>query len=71
MFGRQPNGMEREASMELVRLAFPRRTYTQSHADYVIEAFEELHAQRDDLTGFRIISEPERMRHFTCAFERI
>ena len=71
MFGRQPDGAEREASMELVRLAFPRRTYTQSHADYVIEAFEEVHAQKADLTGFRITREPKRMRHFTCAFERV
>ncbi len=71
MFGRQPDGTEIEASMELVRLAFPRRTYTQSHADYVIEAFQELHAQRGALKGFRITREPRRMRHFTCAFERV
>lgn len=71
MFGRQPDGTEIEASMELVRLAFPRRTYSQSHADYVIEAFQELHAQRGALKGFRITREPKRMRHFTCAFERV
>lgn len=71
MFGRQPNGEEVAAPMELVRLAFPRRTYTQSHADYVIEAFEELNAIKASLRGFRIIQEPQRMRHFTCAFERL
>ncbi|MEM9786247.1 MAG: tyrosine phenol-lyase, partial [Pseudomonadota bacterium] len=53
---------------ELVRLAFPRRTYTQSHADYVIEAFSELQAEIDSVAGFRIIKEPALMRHFTCHF---
>ncbi|MEO0607395.1 MAG: tryptophanase [Pseudomonadota bacterium] len=71
MFGRQPDGTERAASMELVRLALPRRTYTQSHADYVIEAFAEIHAVREKLCGFSIIREPQRMRHFTCAFDRL
>lgn len=71
MFGRQPNGDEVPAPMELVRLAFPRRTYTQSHADYVIEAFEEVHGMKNDLKGFEITREPKRMRHFTCAFERL
>ena len=42
MFGRQPDGSEIPAAMDLVRLAIPRRTYTQSHADYIVEAFEEL-----------------------------
>jgi tryptophanase len=71
MFGRQPNGEEVAAPMELVRLAFPRRTYTQSHADYVVEAFDELNAIKGSLRGFRITQEPQRMRHFTCAFERL
>ena len=39
--------------------------------DYVVEAFEELHAMKDTLRGFRITHEPQSMRHFTCAFERI
>ena len=68
MFGRQTDGSEKPAAMELVRLAFPRRTYTQSHADYVVEAFEMLNAEKSSLTGFRIIKEPKMMRHFTCAF---
>ena len=71
MFGRQPDGQEHPAAMELVRLAFPRRTYTQSHADYVVEAFEELQAEKDALSGFRITEEPSMMRHFTCKFEKI
>lgn len=70
MFGRQTDGSEKPAAMELVRLAFPRRTYTQSHADYLIEAFAELKDDVADLKGFKIISEPKLMRHFTCAFER-
>ncbi|MCK8462624.1 tryptophanase [Aliiroseovarius sp. S1339] len=69
MFGRQPDGSEQPAAMDLVRLAFPRRTYTQSHADYIIEAFGELAQMRDSLTGYRITWEPDLMRHFTCKFE--
>eukprot|EP00903_Cladosiphon_okamuranus_P003024 g3022.t1 len=69
MFGRQPDGREIPASMELVRLAFPRRTYTQSHADYVVEAFSEVQAIKDSLGGFAIESEPAQMRHFTCGFK--
>ena len=69
MFGRQPDGSEVAAPMDLVRLAFPRRTYTQSHADYVIEVFEELAAQKDSLKGMRIVKQPKLLRHFTCQFE--
>ena len=69
MFGRQPDGREIPAAMELVRLAFPRRTYTQSHADYVVEAFSEVRAVKDTLRGFSIESEPAQMRHFTCGFK--
>ncbi|MEL7108859.1 MAG: tryptophanase [Pseudomonadota bacterium] len=71
MFGRQPDGREIPAAMELVRLAFPRRTYTQSHADYVVEAFSEVQAMKDSLRGFSIESEPAQMRHFTCAFKSL
>lgn len=69
MFGRQPDGSEKPAPMELVRMAIPRRTYTQSHADYIIECFEELAADIDQLRGYRITWEPKLMRHFTCHFE--
>jgi tryptophanase len=68
MFGRQPDGSEKPAAMELVRLAFPRRTYTQSHADYIVEAFEQLQAEVHTLRGFAITQEPKQMRHFTCQF---
>ena len=71
MFGRHPDGSETPAAMDLVRLAFPRRTYTQSHADYIVEAFGELAAIKDSLSGYRIVKEPKLMRHFTCAFERL
>ncbi|OIP82666.1 MAG: tyrosine phenol-lyase [Rhodobacterales bacterium CG2_30_65_12] len=71
MFGRHPDGTETPAAMDLVRLAFPRRTYTQSHADYIVEAFGELADMKDSLRGLRIIEEPRLMRHFTCGFERL
>ncbi|MFK7847722.1 MAG: tryptophanase [Rhodothermales bacterium] len=69
MFGRQPDGSELPAKMELVRLAIPRRVYTQSHIDYVIECFEEVQSTKDKLTGFRIAKEPPALRHFTAQFE--
>jgi tryptophanase len=71
MFGRQPDGSEVPAAMDLVRLAMPRRTYTQSHADYIVETFGELCAMRESLRGYRIAREPKLMRHFTCRFERL
>ncbi len=69
MFGRQPDGSEKPAAMELVRLAIPRRVYTQSHIDYVIECFEEIHTMKDSLPGYRITYEPPLLRHFTAHFE--
>jgi tryptophanase len=68
MFGRRPNGTEAAARLELVRLAIPRRVYTQSHIDYVIECFENLKEQSNALPGFEITREPERLRHFTADF---
>jgi len=68
MFGRQPDGTEIPAAMDLVRLAIPRRTYTQSHADYIVECFEELVEVKDNLKGYRITKEPKLMRHFTSEF---
>jgi tryptophanase len=59
------------ARMELVRLAIPRRVYTQSHIDYVIEAVGEVFARRESLRGVRIIEEPPMLRHFTAKFEPI
>jgi tryptophanase len=68
MFGRSPDGSERPAAMDLVRLAMPRRVYTQSHADYIVEAFGELAAKKDAIGGFRIAWQPPMMRHFTARF---
>ena len=68
MFGRQPDGSEEPADMELVRLAIPRRVYTQSHVDYVIECFEEVYNRRDELCGYEITEEPPQLRHFTAHF---
>jgi tryptophanase len=69
MFGLQPDGTERAAELELVRLAMPRRVYTQSHADYVVEVFEEIVARREELRGLRIAWQPPQLRHFTVQFE--
>ncbi len=52
----------------MVRLATPRRVYTQSHADYVVEVFEDLVADKDKLRGYRIHWQPPAMRHFTAKF---
>ncbi len=68
MFGRQPDGSEEPAKMELVRLAIPRRVYTQSHVDYVIECFEEVYNRREELCGYEITEEPPQLRHFTAHF---
>ena len=64
-------GGDQPPSMELVRLAIPRRTYTQSHIDYCIEAILEVYAERDGLRGLRIVEEPPTLRHFTARFEEI
>jgi tryptophanase len=57
--------------MELVRLAMPRRVYTQSHIDYVIEAMEEIGERRERLRGLKIVEEPPSLRHFTARFEEV
>jgi tryptophanase len=69
MFGRHPDGSEQPADMDLVRLAIPRRTYTQSHIDYVIEVCGEVAARAGELPGYRIVDEPPALRHFTARFE--
>jgi tryptophanase len=60
-----------KSMMELVRLAVPRRVYTQSHIDYVIEVILEVKAKARDLPGYRITEAPQALRHFTAAFEPI
>jgi len=64
-------GKHAKPAMELVRLAIPRRVYTQSHIDYVIEVFGQLREKRSSLRGLRITEEPEALRHFTAKFEEI
>ena len=72
MFGRKDsNGNEVPAPLELVRLAFPRRVYTQSHFDYLVEVIEAVWQNRNDITGYRITRTPQFLRHFTCHFEPI
>jgi tryptophanase len=68
MFGLKPDGTEVAAPMDLVRMAFPRRVYTQSHADYIVEVFEEIVARKDSLKGMKITWQPSAMRHFTAKF---
>jgi len=70
MFGKYAeNGELVPSSMELVRLAIPRRVYTQSHMEYVAETFEEVLRSREQVRGYRIVKEPEFLRHFTAHFE--
>jgi tryptophanase len=57
--------------MELVRLAIPRRVYTQSHIDYVVEAVAEVFAARERLRGLRILEAPPTLRHFTARFAEV
>ena len=57
--------------MELVRLALPRRTYTQSHLDYVVEVMKTIYKKREKLSGYKITKAPELMRHFSAVFEPI
>jgi tryptophanase len=71
MFGRHPDGSETPANMELVRLAIPRRVYTQSHVDYVIEVVRWVAERAAQLPGYRIVSQPLQLRHFTARFEPI
>jgi tryptophanase len=70
MFGHfDDDGREQPSPLELVRLAFPRRVYTQSHFDYLIEVIEQVWRERDRILGHRITRQPKLLRHFTCHFE--
>ena len=69
MFGMKPDGTEEPAATDLVRLAIPRRTYTQSHVDYVIEVVTDVAARAEDLPGYRIVEQAPQLRHFTARFE--
>ncbi|TVQ81196.1 MAG: tryptophanase [Bradymonadales bacterium] len=68
MFGRQFDGTEKAHGVELVRLAIPRRVYTQSHMDYCLELIEFVFHQRKAAKAVRILKEPKRLRHFTAEF---
>lgn len=69
MFGLRPDGSEVPPAMDLVRLAIPRRVYTQSHIDYVAEVVLSVAAASAGLRGYRIVSAPSVLRHFTAVFE--
>ncbi|HJY35641.1 MAG TPA: beta-eliminating lyase-related protein, partial [Vicinamibacterales bacterium] len=71
MFGLSPDGTESPAAMDLVRLAIPRRVYTQSHIDYVAEVVIKVASERGRLRGLRIVSTPRVLRHFTARFEEL
>jgi len=71
MFGhRDPDsGQELPAAMELVRLAIPRRVYTQSHVDYLVEVIQAVWERRESIGGFRFTYQAPALRHFTARFE--
>jgi tryptophanase len=72
MFGLQADGVtEIPASMDLVRLAIPRRVYTQSHIDYVIETLVEINENKNSLKGMKINWQPKQLRHFSARFSYI
>jgi tyrosine phenol-lyase len=68
--GRDPStGEHRYPKLELVRLTFPRRVYTQAHCDVVIDAVRRLHARHSSIRGLRLVHEPEHLRFFQARFE--
>src|SRR5210317_2209896 len=71
MFGKTDSATGKfvPATLEMVRLAIPRRVYTKSHIDYVIECIGDVFSQRNKLKGMRIVYEPPVLRHFTAVFE--
>jgi tryptophanase len=66
MFGKNENGVEIPADRELVRLALPRRVYTQAHVNYVAEIFVELYNRRHEARGLKIVQQAPMLRHFTA-----
>ena len=71
MFGLHPDGQEMPAKLDLVRLAIPRRMYTQSQMDYVIEVVQEVNAKRESMRGMKFIRQPKALRHFTGRFDYV
>lgn len=68
MFGKQPDGSEKPAKMELVRLAIPRRTYTQSHVDYLAEVLVHVNKNKGRIRGVKMVESPSVLRHFSARF---
>jgi tryptophanase len=71
MFGKPVNGVETFSPADLVRLAIPRRVYTQSHVDYLAERVLETYAKRNEIRGYRITYQAPMLRHFTARFEPV
>jgi len=72
MFGADPRtGEEHPARLDLLRLAIPRRVYTQSHMDYVLEAIGLVWERRAAIRGMKIVQAPRYLRHFTAKFDRV
>jgi len=72
MFGRfDEQGNELPSPLELVRLAIPRRVYTQSHFDYLIEVIEEVWKNKDNIPGYKITYQTKFLRHFTCHLQKV
>lgn len=72
MFGRRdPNGVEQAGPMDLLRLAIPRRVYTQSHIDYVVEVILEVWRRREKIRGLALTYQAPFLRHFTARFRRL
>ncbi|HAR44374.1 MAG TPA: tyrosine phenol-lyase [Bdellovibrionales bacterium] len=69
MFGKYVDGKFQPAAMELVRLAFPRKVYTQSHFDYILEGLADLAGRKEKMRGMRLVYDPPFLRHFTAHFE--
>ncbi|HYL45894.1 MAG TPA: tryptophanase [Candidatus Limnocylindrales bacterium] len=72
MFGkRDQNGAEQAGPMDLLRLAIPRRVYTQSHIDYVVEVILEVWRRREKIRGLALTYQAPLLRHFTARFRRL
>ena len=71
LMGKDEDGKPFYANHELVRLAIPRRTYTQSHIDYVIEVMESIKHKSHKIKGLKIIYQSRTLRHFTAKLERV
>ena len=72
VFGKRgPDGIEQPALMELLRMAIPRRVYTQSHIEYVIETIVNVWRRREEVQGLELIYEAPSLRHFTARLRRV